>query len=148
MFKKGIIKTPEDMYIWSVFTVFIFFLIGLIFAIFSPYVEISIRYAILDSVIRLDGVLFGFSAVMIGLFVREFRELSRTTMKRCLMFGLLSFWSYILSISISFLIMAFNQTSLYFVPINLVIIGSICSSINLVLVLAEEVFSSEKVQKS
>lgn len=124
--------------------------IGVMFlASFFPHVETALAQKILETLIGLDGVLFGFSAVMVGLFLRNSHKLSEITLKRCLLFALLSFWSFILSIMFAFIIFTLSQqgtTITLFTPIFLTLFGSLCSSIYLVMIFIEEIFPSKRLK--
>jgi len=120
---------------------------AILLASFFPDVETTLAQRILEALIRLDGVLFGFTAVMVGLFLRDFRKLSEPTLKFCLLFVMLSFWSYIVSILFAFTILTLGQegaTIPLFTPIYLTLFGSICSSIYLVMIFIEEIFPKEQ----
>ena len=112
-----------------------------------PRIEETIAQKILETLIGVDGVLFGFSGVMIGLFLRNFHKLSEITLKRCFMFASLSFWSYIFSIFLAFIVMALGQERVsipVFMPVFLTIFGALCSSIYLLMIFIEEIYPSEK----
>lgn len=75
-------KKPDDFF-WPAFSV-IFVSVGASFlASFVPHVETALAQKILEILIGLDGVLFGFSGVIIGLFLRNSHRLSEITLKRC-----------------------------------------------------------------
>lgn len=141
------LKKPDDFYFWSAMIELIIVIGAMFLASFLPYVETTLARKILETVISLDGVLFGFSAVMMGLFLRNSHKLSEATLRRCLMFALSSFWSFILSIFFAFLVLALGQQGTnipFFTPILLTLFGSLCSSIYLILIFIEEIFPSEK----
>jgi len=151
MFKVRKFKKPDDFYFWSSFTVACVAIGAILLASFIPQVETALAQKILEILIGLDGVLFGFTGVMIGLFLRNSHKLSETTLRRCFMFALMAFWSYILSIFGSFLILALGQQKAsmqLFTPVFLTIFGSFCSSIYLVMVFIEEIFPEEKERAS
>ena len=141
------VRKPYDFYFWSAMIVFAVSIGAIFLASFFPYVEITVAQRILEALIRLDGVLFGFTAVMVGLFLRDFRKLSEATLKRCLLLTMSSFWSYILSIFFAFTILTLGQESVtipLFTPIYLTLFGSLCSSIYLVMIFIEEISSKEQ----
>jgi len=146
------VRKPYDFYFWSVMIVFAVSIGAIFLASFFPYVEITVAQRVLEALIRLDGVLFGFTAVMVGLFLRDLRMLSEVTLKRCLLLVMSSFWSYIVSILFAFTILALGQENVtipLFTPIYLTLFGSICSSIYLVMIFIEEIFpKGEEVKKA
>lgn len=151
MFKIKKFEKPDDFYFWSAIIELGVTIGAMFLASFFPYVETTLAQKILETVISLDGVLFGFSAVMIALFLRNYHKLSEITLKRCLMFALLSFWSFILSIFFAYIVLALGQqgtTIRLFTPIFLTLFGSVCSSIYLVMIFIEEIFPPEKEKKS
>jgi uncharacterized protein YybS (DUF2232 family) len=101
----------------------------------------------LELTITLDGVLFGFSGVMIGFFLRRSDKIAEPQLKLSLWWALMASWSYIMSILISFMTMAWlnRQTFVFsvFTPIWLTILGSIFTSIYLILLFIEEIFPTE-----
>lgn len=140
-------RKPYDFYFWSVMIVFTVSIGAIFLASFFPYVEITVAQRILEALIRLDGVLFGFTAVMAGLFLRDFRKLSEATLKRCLLLTMSSFWSYTLSIFFAFTILTLGQENVtipLFTPIYLTLFGNLCSSIYLVMIFIEEIFPREQ----
>ena len=151
MFKRKMFKKSEDFYFWSAMIALVITIGAMFLASFFPYVETTLARKILETVIGLDGVLFGFSAVMIGLFLRNSHKLSEITLKRCLMLALSSFWSFILSILFAFIVLALGQQGTnipLFTPIFLTLFGSLCSSIYLVMIFIEEIFPLEKEKKT
>ena len=141
------LKKPDDFYFWSAMIELVIGCGAAFLASFFPYVETTLAQKILETVIGLDGVLFGFSAVMIGLFLRDSHELSEITLKRCFIFALCSFWSFIISIFFAFIVLASGQEGTnipLFTPILLTLFGSLCSSIYLILIFIEEIFPPEK----
>ncbi len=104
-------------------------------------VELSAR--IMENVIRLDGVLFGFSAVMLTLIYRavatEKSKLSVTFLSA------ISFWSYLLSIFMSFSnLMWQNSSNQIFVPVLLTCFGGLCSSIYVIMIMLQTEESQNK----
>jgi len=149
MLKVSKFKKPDDFFFWSAMIEFGVTIGAMFLASFFPYVETTLAQKILETVISLDGVLFGFSAVMVGLFLRNSHKLSDITLKRCLMFALLSFWSFILSIFFAFIVLALGQQGTnipLFTPIFLTLFGSLCSSIYLVMIFIEEIFPSKRLK--
>jgi len=145
------LEKPDDFFFWSAMIELSVCIGAFFLASFFPRVETTLGQKLLETVISLDGVLFGFSAVMIGLFLRNFYKLSEITMKRCLLFALDSFWSFIVSILFAFTIMGLGQENAnipLFTPILLTLFGGLCSSIYLILIFIEEIFPPEKEKKT
>jgi hypothetical protein len=101
----------------------------------------------LELTVTLDGVLFGFSGVMIGFFLRGSDKISEPQLKLALWWALMAFWSYIMSIFIAFSVMTLldQQTFVFSVctPIALTLFGSIFTSIYMVCIFIEEIFPAE-----
>jgi len=141
------IEKAEDIFFWSSMIELLAFVVVSLLDSSFPNVEATTAQKILEALIPLDGVVFGFSGVMVGLFLRNFHKLSEKTLKGCFMFTALSFWSYIFSILFSFLYIALGQervTYSVFTPVLLTIFGLLCSSILLLMIFAEEIYPSKE----
>jgi vacuolar-type H+-ATPase subunit I/STV1 len=115
-----------------------------------PGVNPELQQPTFDSLIRLDGVLFGFTAVMLGLFFRDIVRISEKTAFRALVFIMVSFFSYIVSIIVSFTgltqISGFPNSA--FFALFLTVAGLVSSSIYIVMVLVDEYYPEEIVRKT
>ena len=140
MRKRKMPKRAQDMLFWSMMIEFAVILGAYFITSLMPPATVIGAQSMLETLIRLDGVLFGFSAVMIGLFVGKFERVSKRFLNRCFMFALLSFWSYIFSIFSAFInIYTGMQGNIpIFMPVLLTLFGALCSSIYTVLVFIEE----------
>lgn len=108
-----------------------------------PAFDDAIVQKISELLIALDGTLFGFTAVMTGLFLRERKMLASKTMSGFLTWALLAFWSFIFSILFCFILIGLGQESTTIpamAPVLLTVFGGICASVYMVLVLADEYF--------
>jgi hypothetical protein len=88
-------------------------------------------------------VFFGFTAVMVGLFLRESIKLTEKTLIQSLTFAMIAFWSFISSILFSFLLIGLGQDKVLvptFAPVFITVFGAICSSVYLVMVFSDEAF--------
>lgn len=129
------------VYFFSAIVVSIVSFLASILSLSLPMVPLDVSPKILESVIRLDGVLFGFTAVMLSLVYREIRfrnkKFSNITTK-LEVFSVTSFLCYLLSIFMSFSFLM-NQTrgNEIFVPVILTCFGGLCSSIYVVFSIIE-----------
>lgn len=128
----------DDMFFWSAMIVFAVSIGAFFIVSFIPPTTVTGIQSMLETLIRLDGVLFGFSGVMLGLFIGKFEKVSETFLKRFLMLVLSSFWSYIFSIFFAFINIYFGVQDWVFMPILLTLFGALCSSVYTVLVFIEE----------
>jgi hypothetical protein len=112
-----------------------------------PRVSSDLRASMFDNLIRLDGILFGFSAVMLGLFFRDLAKMSERTAFSCLVFIMVSFFGYIISIGASFIGMANSSPDSFPSPyfcLALTISSLACSSIYILMILVDEYYPPEK----
>jgi hypothetical protein len=117
--------------------------VGLLIGAGLPRLEKTLAQLMYEDLIRLDGVLFGFSAVMLGLFLRDFPKMSEKSFDHCLVFVTTSFLCYILSILLSFMGMAFGQQWVFGLVV-LTVAGAISSSIYIIMTLVEEYYPTAK----
>lgn len=140
-------KKVDDFIFWSIIFEVALVLLAIILALGLPVSDPALAQRMLELTITLDGVLFGFSAVMIGFFLRNSTKISEPKLKVSLMWGLCAFWSYISSILLAFVTMRDLNTQIaifsVFAPIWLTIFGAIFSSIYMVLIFIEENFPAE-----
>jgi hypothetical protein len=107
-------------------------ILALLFSSTFPTVTLDTATKVLQNVIQLDGVLFGFTAVMFTIIhTREhtyMKEITRTV------FLLTSLWCYIVSIAMSFdMLMQQLTVSLVLAPAWVAIVGAIFSSVYLIM---------------
>lgn len=140
-------KKVDDFLVWSIFFEIGIVLLAMLIGLGLPVSDPVLAQKMLELTVSLDGVLFGFSAVMIGFFLRNSNKISEPKLKISLWWALVAFWSYISSILIAFIAMSeLNQqiiTIPIFTPIWLTIFGSIFTSIYMVLIFIEEIFPVE-----
>ena len=112
-----------------------------------PKIDEVTSQKILTSLISLNGVLFGFTGVMVGLFLRNIIRLSEKTLKRCMGLVMVAFWCFIFSILFSFLIIGLGQEVINmptFTPVFATAAGAFCSSIYLVMIFLDEYYPPKK----
>jgi hypothetical protein len=140
-------RKVDDFLVWSAFFEMGMALLAMLIGLVLPVSDPALAQKMLELTISLDGVLFGFSAVMIGFFFRNSNKISDPKLKTSLWWALVAFWSYIFSILLAFIAMSeLNQQTTYipvFMPILLTIFGSIFTSIYMVLIFIEEIFPVE-----
>ena len=101
-------------------------------------VTIETSGIVLENVIRLDGVLFGFTAAMISIFYFK-AETRHRKFLTITIFSVTAFLSYLLSIYMSFsFLMAGERSGGIFLPVILACFGGLCSSVYIVLVIIEK----------
>ena len=138
MFGRIKIEKADDMFFWSMMIELAVGIGAFFIASLMPPKDIIQTENMLDALIRLDGVLFGFSGVMVGLFIGKLKSMSKRSLYDCLMFALLAFWSYFLSITFSFLNIYIGIQEWVFTPVLLTLFGILCSSIYTLMVFIEE----------
>jgi hypothetical protein len=129
-------KNSEDVYVYSTLIIVIVFLVADGIAKSQPAISTSLSADILKMVITLNGVLFGFTGVMIGLFTKNLSKIPKKNLRSILFVSTLAFFSYIFSILFSFLILAYGQEYIQMAtltPLFTTIFGAICASIYLLL---------------
>jgi hypothetical protein len=94
-------------------------------------------------VIRLNGVLFGFTAAMISIFY--FRaEIQHKKFLAITVFSVTAFISYLLSIYMSFsFLMTGEHSGGIFLPVIITCFGGLCSSVYTVLITVEKELNKE-----
>lgn len=124
------------LYFGSAFIVFVIYLLATVFSASLPNVSIELSAKIMENVIRLDGVLFGFTAVMLAL-IHKGRESEETKLSVTYL-SAISFFCYLLSIFMSFShLMWQNQSNQVFVPVMLTCFGGLCSSIYVIMMMLQ-----------
>jgi len=109
---------------------------------FSP-VTIETSKTILENVIRLDGILFGFTATMISIFYFK-AETRHKQFLTIAVFSVTAFLSYLLSIYMSFcFLMAGEHSGGIFLPVIITCFGGLCSSVYIVLITIEKELKKE-----
>lgn len=138
----------DDVYVWSaIIAIAIVGVASLVAYLLSP-TTLTVPQSMPENIIRLDGVLFGFSGAMLGLFIGKLEKVSKKFLFRCLTLALASFWCYIFSIAFTFfLYMNLGEIEWVFVSIILTLAGTICSSVYPVLLFAKEQELSVQKQK-
>lgn len=137
-----IIGEAEKAFVWSAIDVLIATIVAnFIEPIIEPAATIGTQ-SMLETLIRLDGILFGFTAVMMGLFIGKSERPSAVSFYRTIMYALISFWSYIFSILGAF-VGIYLDDSLFW-PVILTLFGAAHSSIYIVLVAFQEKLGAKK----
>lgn len=109
-------------------------------------VTVDVSKTVLENVIRLDGVLFGFTAAMLSIFYFK-GEPHRRTLLIITVLSVTAFLSYLLSILISFVfLMTGEHSGGIFLPVTLACFGGLCSSVYIVLTTIEKDVESQKEQ--
>lgn len=107
-----------------------------VFSASLPNVSIELSAKIMENVIRLDGVLFGFTAVMLTLI--HVGKGSVKTKFSVTFLSAVSFFCYLLSIFMGFSnLMWQNQSNQIFVPVMLTCFGGFCSSIYVIMMMLQ-----------
>ena len=121
------------VYLFSVAIVFIVFLVSLFLSSSFPVTSSDTAIRVLENVITLNGVLFGFTAVMLSIVyhaTKSYKEFHLIIM----VFAVTSFLSYLLSLYMSFCFLMNKTTSgIIFTPVFLTCFGGLCSSVYIVL---------------
>jgi hypothetical protein len=130
--------SPLRIYYMSAIVVVVAIIAALLIALYSPSISVTEAQSILQTLISLDGVLFGFSAVMIGLVFGSQKRISKKLVRNSALLILVSFWCYLVSLGISFDFIYYEAQKAVFAPIYLTLIGAACSSIYMVLLFVEE----------
>lgn len=133
-------KDPKFRATWNYFGSALIVILATFFAstlsLALPSVSLETSARILENVIRLDGVLFGFTGVMLALIYREAK--SPKTKAGTTFLTTISFFCYLLSIFMSFsFLMQQMQSNGIFVPVLLTCFGGLCSSIYIIMVFIE-----------
>ena len=98
-----------------------------------PSVSSEVATSISENVIRLDGVLFGFSATMFSIVYLKQDLKKPKLMTEVSTFILVAFWSFLFSILMAFSNLWSNNSSQSFAPVILTFCGGIFCSIYIVL---------------
>jgi hypothetical protein len=141
------VKQSDKIYWASALVLTIISILAALGAGAFPNVSDNLRASMFQNLITLDGILFGFSAVMLGLFFPNLAKISNKTAIRCLVFITVSFFGYIESIALSFIGMSNISSDSSLNPYQCVILtifSLLFSSIYLLMILVDEYFPSEK----
>lgn len=138
MLRRIKIEKADDMLFWSMLIELAVGIGAFFIASLMPPADVIRTQTMLETLIRLDGVLFGFSGVMVGLFIEKSKPMGQKSFYSCLMFALLAFWSYFLSISFAFINIYIGVQEWVFMPVPLTLFGILCSSIYTLMVFIEE----------
>lgn len=126
-------KFGTKLYFLAAFVVLVVFLAATVLSASFPPVSQNTATTLLENVIRLNGMLFGFSAVMVGLVFGTLQEKNKKLRSKYLLFALCAFLSFLLSIFVSFSYLMQSQSDgLIFAPVVLTCFGGICSSVYIV----------------
>lgn len=126
------------VYFLSAFIVTVVSFLGSIVAGSFSTVTVEISKLVLENVIRLDGVLFGFTAAMISIFYFKAETQHRKFLALAVC-AVTAFLSYLLSIYMSFcFLMAGERSGGIFLPVIITCFGGFCSSVYIVLLTIEE----------
>lgn len=145
---KSLILVSKRILSFYFFCFIIVFIVTLLSFVLSraAFINVSVELyeRILENIIRLDGVLFGFTAVMTSLIYRR-KEFRTKRFPTLLGWSTISFFCYLLSIfmSLSFL-MTHTQDYQIFVPVILTCFGGLCSSIYIILTIIDLTTPKEK----
>jgi uncharacterized protein YacL len=145
--KKKSESVSDNIYLRAIIFAIVTFVVSGFFASLLPQINEVTAQKILESLISLDGVLFGFTAVMIGLFLRQSIKLSDKTLKRAIGLSLVAFLCFIISIFLSFLTIGFGQEYMempVLTPVFATIVGAICASVTLILLFTDEYYPPKK----
>jgi uncharacterized protein YacL len=142
---KGLLKkrdsVSDNIYLRATIIAFITFVVSGVLGALLPQTDEVTSQKILESLITLDGVLFGFTAVMIGFFLRESLKLTDKTMKRSLTLSLTAFLCFIFSIFLSFMGISLGLDYMempVLTPVFGTVFGAFCASANLILIFSDE----------
>lgn len=134
---KTVVQSVKVYFLSALIVVAVSFLGSLLIGSFST-VTIETSRVVLENVIRLDGVLFGFTAAMISIFYFK-AEAHHRKFLTIAVFSVTAFLSYLLSIFMSFsFLMAGEHSGGIFLPVILACFGGLCSSVYIVLVMIEK----------
>ena len=145
--KKKSDSVSDNIYVRAIIIALASFGVAGGFALALPQIDEVTSQKILESLISLNGVLFGFTAVMIGLFLRESIKLTDKTLKRCLTLSLVAFLCFIFSILLSFLTIGLGQEFMEMpalTPVFATVFGAICASVDLILLFTDEYYPPKK----
>jgi len=131
------------VYFTSALIVIVVSFFGSLLASSFSSVTIETSQTVLENVIRLDGVLFGFTAAMISIFYFK-AETQHKKFLATVVFSVTAFLSYLLSIYMSFsFLMAGEHSGGIFLPVIITCFGGLCSSVYIVLVTVEKELTKE-----
>jgi len=151
--EKPIVKrTPEKAklgaqsakvyFISVVIVIAVSFFGSLVASSLSP-VAADTSKTVLENVIRLDGVLFGFTAAMLSIFYFKGEPHHRKFLTITVL-SVTAFVSFLLSIYMSFsFLMAGEHSGGIFLPVILTCFGGLCSSVYIVLVMIKRELNGE-----
>lgn len=141
----------ESLYGIAIIVVLVAFLVFHLLTLVMPKVDEPTAQKMLVPLIGLDGVLFGFTGVMAGLFMRNINRLAEKTLKGSLRLVLIAFWLFVLSFLFSFLLLGLGQDVMQmsvFTPIFATAFGAVCASVYLVLVFVDEFYPPKAISCS
>lgn len=121
------------VYFFSVAIVFVVFLVSIFLSSSFPIISSDTVIRVLENVITLNGVLFGFTAVMLSVVYHATKSYNEFYLS-IMVFSVTSFLSYLLSLFMSFCFLMSQITSgVIFTPVFLTCFGGLCSSVYIVL---------------
>jgi uncharacterized membrane protein len=127
-------KSETRLYFLSAVIVAVVGAFATAFSYALPSVSSEVATSISENVIRLDGVLFGFSATMFSIvYLKQDSKKPKKLMTVVSTFILVAFWSFLISIMMAFSNLWFNNSSQSFAPVILTFWGGLFCSIYIVL---------------
>jgi len=119
---------------------FIIILLAFVINRTMPSVNTGIVTTALTNLIQIDGVLFGFSAIMFGLVYSSGRIHLFEGWRKSFVFGLMfsSFWCYLYSLVAAFTDLLEQNATYVFSDVFVTVFGAVLSSVFLLLMLIEE----------
>jgi ABC-type multidrug transport system fused ATPase/permease subunit len=136
--KHSRIGTATKLYFLAAGIVAIITFLSLFLSSVFQTVSLETSQKILENIIQLDGVLFGFTATMLALFYYKEKE-HRIKVLTILAFIVTAFLSYLFSIFMSFSLLMQGTTSFQiFVPAILTCFGGLCSSVYIVMAIVRK----------
>jgi len=133
--RKGPSDTAIKVYVFSVAIVIVVSILGSILSNSFSAVSVEVSARVLENVIRLDGVLFGFTAAMLSIFYLKGQTHQRKFLS-VIVFTVTAFLSFLLSMFMSFsFLMIEEHSGGIFLPVILTCFGGLSSSVYVVLVM-------------
>jgi uncharacterized membrane protein len=133
--RKGLSATALKVYVFSVVVVIVVFILGSVLASSFSTVSVEVSARVLENVIRLDGVLFGFTAAMLSILFLKGQTHQRKFLS-AIVFTVIAFLSFLLSMFMSFsFLMTEQHSGGIFLPVILTCFGGLSSSVYVVLVM-------------
>jgi hypothetical protein len=133
--RRGLSSLALKVYLFSAGIVMVVSFLGSLMSSSLPSVTLETSTVVLENVIRLDGILFGFTAAMLSIFYLKGQPLQRSFLS-VIVFIVTAFLSFLLSIFMSFsYLMQGLHTNAIFLPVILTCFGGLASSVYVILVI-------------